>query len=57
MGNGYSRIRALWEQGLLRPTARKAASAVGSPSISSGLKSFHMPALILQVRSSKIPML
>ncbi len=30
MGNGYSRIPALWEQGVLRSTARKAASAVGS---------------------------
>jgi lipopolysaccharide/colanic/teichoic acid biosynthesis glycosyltransferase len=30
MGNSYSRIPALWEQGVLRSTARKAASAVGS---------------------------
>ena len=30
MGNGYSRIPALWEQGVLRSRARKAASAVGS---------------------------
>lgn len=30
MGNGYSRIPALWEQGVLRSTARTAASAVGS---------------------------
>jgi len=30
MGNGYSRIPALWEQGVLRSTTRKAASAVGS---------------------------
>jgi exopolysaccharide biosynthesis polyprenyl glycosylphosphotransferase len=30
MGNGYSRIPALWEQGVLRSTARKATSAVGS---------------------------
>ena len=30
MGNSYSRIPALWEQGVLRSTTRKAASAVGS---------------------------
>lgn len=30
MGNGYSRIPALWEQGILRSTTRRAASAVGS---------------------------
>ena len=30
MGNGYSRIPALWEQGVLRSTTRRAASAVGS---------------------------
>ncbi|HEY6943681.1 MAG TPA: sugar transferase [Candidatus Acidoferrum sp.] len=30
MGDSYSRIPALWEQGALRSTARKAASAVGS---------------------------
>jgi len=30
MGNGYSRIPALWEQGVLRTTTRRAASAVGS---------------------------
>src|SRR5215472_4519054 len=30
MGNGYSRIPALWEQGVLRSNTRKAASAVGS---------------------------
>ena len=30
MGNGYSRIPARWEQGALRSTTRKAASAVGS---------------------------
>ncbi len=30
MGNSYSRIPAHWEQGLLRSTTRKAASAVGS---------------------------
>ena len=30
MGNGYSRIPALWEQGALRSTTRRAASAVGS---------------------------
>jgi lipopolysaccharide/colanic/teichoic acid biosynthesis glycosyltransferase len=30
MGNDYSRILALWEQGVLRSTARKAASEVGS---------------------------
>jgi len=30
MGNGYSRIPALWEQEVLRSTTRKAASAVGS---------------------------
>jgi lipopolysaccharide/colanic/teichoic acid biosynthesis glycosyltransferase len=30
MGNSYSRIPALWEQGALRTTARKAASALGS---------------------------
>jgi len=30
MGNGYSRIPALWEQRVLRTTTRRAASAVGS---------------------------
>src|SRR5262252_4888352 len=30
MGNGYSRIPALWEQGVLRSTTRRAASVVGS---------------------------
>ena len=30
MGNGYSRIPALWEQGGFRSTTRRAASAVGS---------------------------
>lgn len=30
MGNGYSRIPALWEQGVLRSTTGRAASAVGS---------------------------
>jgi len=30
MGNGYSRIPALWEQGVLRANTRKAAPAVGS---------------------------
>ncbi|HEX8837409.1 MAG TPA: sugar transferase [Candidatus Acidoferrum sp.] len=30
MGNGYSRIPALWEQGVLRTSTRRAASAVGS---------------------------
>lgn len=30
MGNGYSRIPALWERGVLRSTTRRAASAVGS---------------------------
>src|SRR5215467_430067 len=30
MGNGYSRIPALWEQGVLRSTTRRAASAIGS---------------------------
>ncbi len=29
MGDGYSRIPALWEQGVLRSTTRNAASAVG----------------------------
>src|SRR6201993_2552298 len=30
MGNGYSRIPALWEQGVLRSNTRRAASEVGS---------------------------
>lgn len=30
MGNGYSRIPALWEQGVLRSTTRRAAASVGS---------------------------